>query len=377
MRILFAYQFCTLGGVETILGCRMRELAAMGVDARAWFLRGGEGLGLFSAFAQKLLVSACADQVGRYLHAFAPEFVLAIDTPQVIGFLGGAPAATLIYEVHTTYRESLGYLGREQELQTVSALLVPSRAQRDLVAALLPPTVSRPVWVAPNPLPHLFLEPPQAPHSDRPIVLWVGRLDDHKNWRDMVRVAALVHRRRSAPEFWVVGGNVSGEREAEELLQDVACEGLVGSFRWLPAVEYAHMPSLYSLAARSGGCLLSTSRAESFGMAALEAVACGCPAVVPDVGGFTDVVPDGVGGVRYPPGDVAAAADHVTALLDDPQRRARLAEAGCDRALKQFAPRVAVEKLLALLRRLPRSDRAVGGAMALTPAGADAPGGRR
>jgi glycosyltransferase involved in cell wall biosynthesis len=60
---------------------------------------------------------------------------------------------------------------------------------------------------------------------------------------------------------------------------------------------------------------------EAYGMALLEAQACGCPVVAGAYGGVASVVRDGVGGILTPPGDAAALADTVRALLSDPARR--------------------------------------------------------
>src|SRR5262249_47237153 len=63
--------------------------------------------------------------------------------------------------------------------------------------------------------------------------------------------------------------------------------------------------------------LLVTSRTESFCMAALEAAACGIPAVAPDVGGLPETVLHGQTGELYEPGDEAGAAEALTRLLTD------------------------------------------------------------
>lgn len=69
--------------------------------------------------------------------------------------------------------------------------------------------------------------------------------------------------------------------------------------------------------------LLVTSRAESFGLAALEAMACGVPVVAPRVGGLPEVVGDRVGGLLFHPGRSADAAAKVLVLLRrEPLRRA-------------------------------------------------------
>src|SRR5205085_12637280 len=60
-----------------------------------------------------------------------------------------------------------------------------------------------------------------------------------------------------------------------------------------------------------------TRRFEMFGMAAVEALACGKPVVASDQGGLRETVPERCGG-RFAPGDSRELADKVDALLRDP-----------------------------------------------------------
>ena len=75
---------------------------------------------------------------------------------------------------------------------------------------------------------------------------------------------------------------------------------------------------------------------ESFGMVALEAMACGSPVVASRVGGLTTTIKDGVTGHLVPEGDPAALAERLTALLADDEARARLGARG--RPLGRRAP---------------------------------------
>lgn len=59
------------------------------------------------------------------------------------------------------------------------------------------------------------------------------------------------------------------------------------------------------------------SRYESFGMVALEAMACGAPVIASDVGGLSTLVRDGRTGFLVPYGDPAALADALWPLLED------------------------------------------------------------
>lgn len=62
---------------------------------------------------------------------------------------------------------------------------------------------------------------------------------------------------------------------------------------------------------------LLPSESESFGLAALEAMACGTPVVASDVGGIPEIVESGTSGYLHPMGDIDAMAESTLALLDD------------------------------------------------------------
>jgi glycosyltransferase involved in cell wall biosynthesis len=70
------------------------------------------------------------------------------------------------------------------------------------------------------------------------------------------------------------------------------------------------------------------SRAEGLGVAALEAMAAGCPVVASAVGGLGEAVRQAGGGVLVPPGDAVALADGLSTVLHEPALRAELAARG-------------------------------------------------
>ena len=73
--------------------------------------------------------------------------------------------------------------------------------------------------------------------------------------------------------------------------------------------------------------LLLPSAQESFGLAALEAMACEVPVVASNVGGLPEIIEDGVTGFVCPPDAVDAMAERGLSLLTDPALRARITEA--------------------------------------------------
>ncbi|MDX1568147.1 MAG: N-acetyl-alpha-D-glucosaminyl L-malate synthase BshA, partial [Longimicrobiales bacterium] len=82
---------------------------------------------------------------------------------------------------------------------------------------------------------------------------------------------------------------------------------------------------------------LLPSRSESFGLAALEAMACGCPVVATRVGGLPEVVKDGEGGFLHEVGAVEEMAESCRRLLSDEERWNEASETARRRAVEEFS----------------------------------------
>ena len=77
----------------------------------------------------------------------------------------------------------------------------------------------------------------------------------------------------------------------------------------------------------------------------------GRPLVATRTGGTPELILDGETGLIVPPGDAAALAAHVVALLQDPARRARMGEAGRARMEREFTEEKHVAGMLDLYAR--------------------------
>jgi N-acetyl-alpha-D-glucosaminyl L-malate synthase BshA len=85
-----------------------------------------------------------------------------------------------------------------------------------------------------------------------------------------------------------------------------------------------------------GDVLLLPSDIESFGLAALEGMACGVPAICSRVGGVPEVIRDGVEGFLVEARDVQTMAARAVEILSNPERQAEMSRAARKRALRQF-----------------------------------------
>jgi glycosyltransferase involved in cell wall biosynthesis len=102
---------------------------------------------------------------------------------------------------------------------------------------------------------------------------------------------------------------------------------------------------------RSSDVFVLPSRSETFGIAAVEAIASGLPVVATDVGGLPDIVVDGETGFTVPPGDVDALAAQLIQLHDSAALRRRLGEAAHRRAIERFDARTNASRLVDLVRQ--------------------------
>ena len=82
--------------------------------------------------------------------------------------------------------------------------------------------------------------------------------------------------------------------------------------------------------------LLMPSEMESFGLAALEAMACGVPPVATRVGGVPELITDGEDGFLEEAGDITRLAERATQLVTDTDLHARLAAAARATATTRF-----------------------------------------
>ena len=102
--------------------------------------------------------------------------------------------------------------------------------------------------------------------------------------------------------------------------------------------------------------LLLPSDLESFGLAALEGMACGVPAVCSRVGGLPEVIRDGVEGYLVPPRDVKGMAARTLEILTDAGRRERMGRAARERALADFCSTKIIPRYEKLYKELIESQ---------------------
>jgi len=163
-----------------------------------------------------------------------------------------------------------------------------------------------------------------APESEK-LLIHLSNFRPVKRVLDCVRILAEVLRHTPAHLMMVGDGPERGP--AEHLARDLGVERHVSFLG-----KQNHVERILPLA----HVLLLPSELESFGLAALEAMACGVPPVATCVGGVPELITDGVDGYLEGVGDVSAQAKRVVALLTDGELHDKVSRAARRTATDRF-----------------------------------------
>jgi D-inositol-3-phosphate glycosyltransferase len=178
------------------------------------------------------------------------------------------------------------------------------------------------------------------------MILFVGRIEPLKGLDTLIKAVACL-RIKDLPEpvhLAVIGGDPDAapeEMSAEMVHIQRMCDELtVGKMvAFLGKRGQDTLPYYYSAAE----VVVMPSHYESFGMVALEAMACGTPVIASQVGGLAFLVQDGVTGYHVPDEDDGALCGKLSALLGDPSLRRRLGKNAAEYAQSYAWPKIAAQ----------------------------------
>jgi D-inositol-3-phosphate glycosyltransferase len=190
---------------------------------------------------------------------------------------------------------------------------------------------------------------------DRRVVLFVGRIDPLKGIDVLLRALALVAAGAAEQDdlsLIVVGGApgagaAEAQRELARLNRLRAELGIEHLVTFQGAQNQDTLVTYYTAA----DVVVMPSRYESFGMVALEAMACGTPVIASKVGGLAFSVQDGETGFLVPERDVDALAARLRQVLCDHELRLRLGRQAAEWARGYGWPAIAAQ-ILDLFERL-------------------------
>lgn len=202
--------------------------------------------------------------------------------------------------------------------------------------------IEKPIEVIHNFVNCSLYRPDEAARSKgRKRILHISNFRPVKRVLDCVRAFAKV--RQQVDAELVMAGDGPDRGPAEHLARELrvdSCVRFLGKQdhmeRLIPKMHALHLPS----------------EMEAFGLAALEAMACGVPPVATLTGGVPDLITDGVDGYMESVGDIDAQAARLAELLTNENLHARMVEAARDTAQTRFCSDLVIPQYEAYYRRI-------------------------
>lgn len=171
---------------------------------------------------------------------------------------------------------------------------------------------------------------------DSTLLLFVGRLEPLKGIDVLLKAMALVRERAPSTaeqmRVMVIGGDVDTPTPGAELARMLALRDeleLGQQVQFVGAREQDMLPYYYSAAE----ALIMPSDYESFGMVALEAMACGTPVIASETGGLAFLIQDGLNGYHVPTRSPLALANRIMAIAQNPSGQGEIRRAARATAL--------------------------------------------
>jgi D-inositol-3-phosphate glycosyltransferase len=190
---------------------------------------------------------------------------------------------------------------------------------------------------------------------DKRYILFVGRIDPVKGIDTLLRAMKLVKGNPHALQdvhLLIIGGDLdhtdaATDSEINKLKRLTGTLGIKDMVTFLGAQRQDQLPYFFAAADM---CILP-SRYESFGMVALEAMACGTPVIASKVGGLASFIQNEMSGLLIPEGDEVSLAEKILLLLTDTSFKDTLGREARNRAL-EFSWPVVTQQVLSLYKGL-------------------------
>src|SRR6266498_142671 len=190
--------------------------------------------------------------------------------------------------------------------------------------------------------------------EDRKIILYVGRIVREKGIFTLLDALEKLRKQGKDVSLVFVGEGPLKEDLAKEVLR----RKLSDRVKLAGFVDEKKLVSLYN----SSDVFVLASHYEPFGMVVLEAMASRIPVVVSDVGGLSEIVEDGITGVKVPSSDPHALAEGILRVLENRELSERLKENAYRAVQERYRWDTIAEKTLEAYRTsspMPQSSKAV------------------
>lgn len=353
MKLLFAY-YVPSGGVETLARQRNNALKKYGIQFDFLYFQYGKGIQNLAN--EKFFITKEIDGFKKILKEGNYDAIVVcsdhefVQTVRELGYEG-----KIIFEIQGlgSYTIAEHWLKLAQPFihQNADALLYPNTPHLIQLAKKYYPELKH--YCFHNCLDNSLFRYQDLPSPLNPVIGWVGRIEDNKNWRELLEIVSRLKKPFPNVELWLFE-DASLSHPAERALFQKKLDELElrTSTTFHDNIPHHKMAEYYSMIGCSGGFLCSTSKVEGFGYAVLEAMSCKCPVLSSDSDGVKSFVIHNHTGKMYTLGDIESAITEAQDLMENTELRREIIHNALDGVNKSFSPYIYAKNFMEMLSNL-------------------------
>ncbi|WP_332694880.1 glycosyltransferase family 4 protein [Halalkalibacter lacteus] len=357
MNILFTF-FIPSGGVETLNRQRFYALTPRGVNCHFLYLQ--KGIGLQNKIDAPIFVTNNDDEIKDIIQKWNYDaIVVGSDLLLQKKIKENGYQGLLIYEIQGlgTNKEYADYFLKNHAApilnQYCDAILYPKTPH--LIAAFEKQFPNIPKYCFHNSFNLKEFQYQKHPKNPNPIIGWVGRLEENKNWRDFLTIGAELLKEYPSIQLWMFEDNTLATKDARIAFQQKVNDlKLKNNLKIFANQPHSEMAGFFSKIGDSGGFLCSTSRVEGFGYAVLEAMVCRCPVLSTDSDGVKSFIKHNKTGKFFEFGNITQAVTEAIELMNNISLRERIRRTGVKHIEVHFSPDQYANHFLKMITELKK-----------------------
>ncbi|MTH52054.1 glycosyltransferase [Bacillus mangrovi] len=319
MKVLFMY-YVPSGGVETLNRQRAKALTERGIECHFLYYR--QERPLINDHGTPLYIQASDYEIMQTIQQHQYDAIVVTSDYTILpkirswGYTG-----KLIFEI-----QGLGSMEAARNTLTMAAPYVTPYAS--CILSSKTPHIMQLLHELYPSFPFHFIDNcfdaerftfVSGPAHGRPIIGWIGRIEDNKNWREFLQIAHhLTHVHQVDADYFMFEDHtlsIPAERAEFEMLKPAL--GIESRLTVLSNIPNEAMADYFSRMGDSGGFFCSTSKVEGFGYAIVEAMSCRCPVLSTNSDGVQRSIIHNQTGKFYSLGDISGACMEGLELLNN------------------------------------------------------------
>lgn len=312
LKILYVYIYATYGGCERVILNRAEcFINNDDIEIDVYFIKDLGGLKPFKEYIKNNNLDHILNIVNSPNYD-TYDYIFSIDTPEIFNICPKKLHNKIFIECHTPYLENRKYLKKLPS--NIKGIIVPSEPFRKIILPeildchkdklfVIDDIVRINEEILPN-FKHKYALTP---------IIFLGRLDSLKNPNELLKIVKLANDKLNDKFLLILVGNQKTDININDQIKKL---NITGRVLLLPEIPFGSVNKLFHLIKINDGIFMSSSKGESFGLSAAEAIISGLPVLLSDIPCHKFLVQDN-SKFYYQQGNIQDAVNKLKSIINN------------------------------------------------------------